>query len=339
MRVKAKMKRLLVSRQCKDYTSRVNQEPLQMPSCEPPAALNTLLWPVVAPKNRVGGSPVFSFVFTFQYIGETLDTPSENGGCGYAFASGVHKYLYGADNPVMETDPSGHDDVMAAMEISAGLDALPGFSITPMGAITGSGTCGSDVTKQLQATLDLIESDFKNKYNDEAKKKMCLEIVGKGPDGVDGAKSAWYIPELSSPSLLGGYTPPAGLNYGSGFCRPSVAIDGRCYYTYSANYAMWGKIMKLSYDYMKQSGQQDDYTLDRAIYIATTYKYFNRGDTPFSLNTQQALAFTKYGYTGSRSSLAEQSISGAHIEPNNTCTISGAFDYAWLPVKYPRYSH
>jgi hypothetical protein len=65
-----------------------------MESCEPPAALNVLLWPVVVPKNRVGGSPVFSFVFAFQYIGETLDTPSENDGCGYDFASDVHKYLY-----------------------------------------------------------------------------------------------------------------------------------------------------------------------------------------------------------------------------------------------------
>ena len=80
-----------------------------MESCEPPAALNTLLWPVVAPKNRVGGSAAFSFVFAFQYIGETLDTPAENGGCGYDFASGVHKYLYAADDPVDNVDPSGND--------------------------------------------------------------------------------------------------------------------------------------------------------------------------------------------------------------------------------------
>jgi hypothetical protein len=80
-----------------------------MESCEPPAALNVLFWPVVAQKNRVGGSPAFSFVFAFQYIGETLDTPAENGGCGYDFASGVHKYLYAADDPVNNSDPSGND--------------------------------------------------------------------------------------------------------------------------------------------------------------------------------------------------------------------------------------
>jgi hypothetical protein len=78
-----------------------------MQSCEPPAALNVLFWPVVSPKNRVGGSPAFSFVFTFQFIGETVDTPAENGGCGYDFASGVHKYLYAEDDPVNLIDMLG----------------------------------------------------------------------------------------------------------------------------------------------------------------------------------------------------------------------------------------
>jgi RHS repeat-associated protein len=47
----------------------------------------------------------------------------------------LHKYLYGGDDPIDNTDPSGHDigDLMLAMDISAGLDALPGISITPMG--------------------------------------------------------------------------------------------------------------------------------------------------------------------------------------------------------------
>jgi hypothetical protein len=77
-----------------------------MESCEPPAPK---AFGVVVPKNRVGGSPVFSFVFAFQYIGQTLDTPDENEGCGYDFASGVHKYLYAADDPVDNEDPSGND--------------------------------------------------------------------------------------------------------------------------------------------------------------------------------------------------------------------------------------
>jgi hypothetical protein len=59
MGVKAKMKRLLVSHYRKDYASGVNQEPVQMQSCEPPAALNVLLWPVAPPKIASGVPPLF----------------------------------------------------------------------------------------------------------------------------------------------------------------------------------------------------------------------------------------------------------------------------------------
>ena len=109
-----------------------------MQSCEPPAALNVLPWPVASPKNRVGGSTVFSFFFTFQYIGQTVDTPAENGGCGYDFASGVHKYLYAADDPVDNVDPSGNDygDFDISLASIGGLLATIG---TPVTSETGLG--------------------------------------------------------------------------------------------------------------------------------------------------------------------------------------------------------
>jgi RHS repeat-associated protein len=53
----------------------------------------------------------------------------------------IHKYLYGADNPVDGSDPSGHDDigdVMGAMDISAGLDGLNMAVTTQFGAKTVS---------------------------------------------------------------------------------------------------------------------------------------------------------------------------------------------------------
>ena len=92
------------------------------------ATSSLLVWPVALPKNRVGGSAVFSFVFAFQYIGQTLDTPAENGGCGYDFASGVHKYLYAEDDPVDGSDPSGNQDTtteLAVENADASLDAMP----------------------------------------------------------------------------------------------------------------------------------------------------------------------------------------------------------------------
>jgi hypothetical protein len=118
-------------------------------SCEPPAAFNVLPWPVVSPKNRVGGSPVFSFAFAFQYIGQTLDTPDENGGCGYDFASGVHKYLYAENDPVNRVDPSGcaeTADVGAAGALGigiegwtlAGINAARLWSIARIGLVAGT---------------------------------------------------------------------------------------------------------------------------------------------------------------------------------------------------------
>ena len=88
-------------------------------------------WGVCRPENRVGGSPVFSSDFASQESAKPIATPSENGSCGYDFASGVHKYLYGSDNPVNRIDPSGNDDIgdlMVGMDISAGLDALPNIA-------------------------------------------------------------------------------------------------------------------------------------------------------------------------------------------------------------------
>ena len=107
-----------------------------MESCEPPAALNVLPWPGVALKNRVGGSPAFSFVFAFQYIGETLDTPAENGSCGYDFASGVHKYLYAEDDPANLDDPSGHDagETVETLNDDNFSGTVPGLSIISKGA-------------------------------------------------------------------------------------------------------------------------------------------------------------------------------------------------------------
>ena len=83
-------------------------------------------WGICRPENRVGGSPVFSSEFASQESAKPIGTPSENGGYGYDFASGVHKYLYCQGNPVNMVDPSGQQgdigSMMMSMSISASLD-------------------------------------------------------------------------------------------------------------------------------------------------------------------------------------------------------------------------
>jgi hypothetical protein len=248
----------------------------------------------------------------------------------------AHTGLFCQADPVNNTDSSGNDigEMLSVMEIGASLDALPNLT-TIQGVASGLGTSGSDITKQLQATLDEVEPWF-DRYSDEGKKDLCLRIVGKGPLGVGGAKNAWYIPVLANPTLVPGYTPPAGLDYGSGSSRPSVAVDGRCYHTYGANYALWGEIMKVAHDFMKKYGKQDDYTLDSAEGLAIDYKFDQYGITPFSHNVQEALAFTRYGYTGSKAGLPACSLQGVTTSPKDICTINGAFDWVWLPYRNPR---
>ena len=78
-------------------------------------------------ENRVGGSPTFSPNFTFTDSTNPVAASGVNPGCGYDFASGVHKYLYAEANPVNGVDPSGHDDLISlsiSMSIGSSLDAM-----------------------------------------------------------------------------------------------------------------------------------------------------------------------------------------------------------------------
>ena len=86
----------------------MNRGLLHLLLCLVLAFMGTPASAVCRPETRVGGSPVFSSVFASQELIKPIGTPIENEGCGYDFASGVHKYLYVADNPVNRIDPSGY---------------------------------------------------------------------------------------------------------------------------------------------------------------------------------------------------------------------------------------
>jgi len=72
-------------------------------------------------ENRVWGFSEKPADFASYETAKPIDTPSENPGCGYDFASGVHKYLYCQDDPVIGRDPSGHEE-MVEFEATAGLE-------------------------------------------------------------------------------------------------------------------------------------------------------------------------------------------------------------------------
>jgi len=65
-------------------------------------------WGVCRPENRVGNFFPEPPKTAADFASQPVDTRPENAGCGYDFASGVHKYLYCQADPVDGSDPSGH---------------------------------------------------------------------------------------------------------------------------------------------------------------------------------------------------------------------------------------
>jgi len=77
--------------------------------------MGTPAWAHCRPETRVGGSPVFSSNFTFADTAQPITASGENPGCGYDFASSLHKYLYCQGNPINMTDPSGNDGDLGSL--------------------------------------------------------------------------------------------------------------------------------------------------------------------------------------------------------------------------------
>lgn len=66
---------------------------------------------LVLPETRVGNFFPASPKSAQAGLHQSLEPRRENRGYDYDFASGVHKYLYGQDNPVNMVDPSGHESL------------------------------------------------------------------------------------------------------------------------------------------------------------------------------------------------------------------------------------
>jgi len=78
------------------------------------------------PENRVWVFLEKSPDFASKENANPIAASGENPGCGYDFASGVHKYLYCQNDSIMGIDPSGHDlgDVMASLYVNASFAAM-----------------------------------------------------------------------------------------------------------------------------------------------------------------------------------------------------------------------
>ena len=292
-----------------------------MLSCTPPATSSLSVWPVALPKNRVGGSAVFSFVFAFQYIGQTLDTPAENGGCGYDFASGIHKYLYAANNPINMSDPSGNDygdfDII-----------LPAY-LSQDGDDVGKNSAGPDVTTKVMNTMADVKQTFEQavRSNPSLKNNLYQTVPWGMRDGWDidplyelgygGASDVGYgtgaLFPWEFPKSFGYGTYPGS---GTGLQTVQFSFNGlHVYYAGSVNYILWGEIYALL-ESSWTAPDVHDYSEQSAVAFAWAHKSFGEGD--WGITKLEADAFVRFGYGLTFQSLGINSFGVGVNDPSST---------------------
>ena len=273
--------------------------------------------------TRTTGSKTGARVYLNPTTGRfwTLDTYEGN----QSDPLSLHKYLYCQGNPVNHVDPTGHDvDVyLEIADIIGTFAASP--SSPPIGKVNGQG--GPDVALALNRTLLDVEAKFYS-WSKSEKRKAAEELYD-----LTGGRGAWDILPLMSIGMGGvGIMDPVDRKVyrcGTGFWVGTVAVNGQCYYANAVNYALWGKMNRLCYDWMTLLNPYDQdadyFKLSHAIFTVQAWKHFKYKD--FGPMESEAEAFTTFGYNGAlpTASLPCQS-SGAALQ-------RGVLDWCWEPNK------
>jgi len=204
----------------------------------------------------------------------------------------LHKYLYCEANPIDHADQSGHDlDSMPDISANIMINLL-GFQIVPSVSLFAA----SDFTVKVNVTLNQIEQSF-DSQDATAKRKLVAEITKS-----ESFRKAWDIIELAYPSAAQlpdswfTYNPP-GIVYGPPPDNPTVAFQGFCYYANAVNYAMFGLMFKLAERF---TGDNFNWSEGRAVWYAKEYDIWYNNEGPGNLDYEEKLAFTRYGYSGTK---------------------------------------
>jgi len=294
-------------------------------------------WAIARPENRVRDFFPASSKSASADLDQTAGARRESRSCDYDFAPGVHKYLYCQGNPVNMTDPSGYDGVDACLSM---FDMIGTFMASPSSPAIRSvaGTGGPDVTKSLKRTLLDVQMAFLNwsrSQKIDAARRMRDLLGAVLTRGNGGAADAWDILPLkdSGFTLTGGYLIAGGQSYlaGSGVWTRTIAFGGRCYYAGAANYALWGLMNRLVYDWlglgMNFAGlARSEYSLQTALHTVTAWKHFEYKD--FGVEGAEAEEFTTYGFNGTMPA------SSLPCKPSGQVVTAKMFDWCWEPVKH-----
>jgi len=256
-----------------------------------------------------------------SYEGDQEDPPS------------LHRYMYVRDNPIGNRDPSGRD---ANESITVGnLDCAPDSFALPLISASlrsSKGTGGPDVTQTLRTTLYEVQMAFWGwaPYQKAIAAEQLTTFPGwwSAPSGflrawdivplcVLGEELANLIPSNNGRWLECGVPP---WDY-------TVAVNGKCYFAGSVNYAQWGAMFKAIHEYYVSidSPEADCYSLGRAQTLARWFKSAFHGDQ--GETAREAVDFVAYGYNGS---FPTHSL---FCHPSSEACKAHDFDWVWEPYQ------
>ena len=122
-------------------------------------------------------------------------------------------------------------------------DGKGGCAPGPVSPNCGPKVCGPDITNALEDALSRVKSEFST-WSSSKRYLACTGLVT-----VPAAAFSWDIRELGP----GGRANFAKQYPGCGTCGHSVQVAGRCHYSGSVNYVVYGVMMRLCHDHLSRS--------------------------------------------------------------------------------------
>ena len=257
----------------------------------------------------------------------------------------LHKYLYGLGSPIDNRDPSGNEVEanLTSMDIFSGLGSMQTTAIgsSPRAFLSASsyGHGGPDVTGILKRTLDEVGDFFGHLDGSQP-------VYAGSAIRYRGAGNNWEIYELRNlaPEMnflsFPGLAPKSKFECGTGLFKTTVAVSGEVYDASAVNYAIYGKMSRLVYDWYKAHNDPVDASLFSlsvtkawvkaykrlAMPAVETFLRFNPTAPDTSYETgYMAEAFAAWGYNGSQLPRGLRTTSSGDVVNAST------FEWRWMP--------
>ncbi len=190
--------------------------------------------------------------------------------------------------------------------------------------------CGPDVTTQVEDAVDLTKSTFagwsRPDQDDACQNLISLTTGAFAWDIIDLHNNDWIHTTYRPACATAGGTPP---------CGSSIQVGSDCYYAGSANYVIYGVMMKLCnahYSHTRRPSDAADFT--EAEMLDWINKYKGTGFTGLATPSANFVPSQQWAVAGYRGWPAAAAPSGDRSNCHPSCPTSyrgGAFRVHWYP--------